>query len=101
MYMIVILYTYIYIISGFCPGIPEWWPKVNMNRYAMCCIRMSVCYIRTYTTLAWVFKGAARCLTCILPGKYQDIARAISWESGLPMTLISSQFKEMMRFDSY
>ena len=29
------------------------------------------------------------------------IARAISWESGLPMTLIPSQFKEMMRFDSF
>ena len=28
------------------------------------------------------------------------IARAISWESGLPMTLIPSQFKESMRFDS-
>ena len=28
------------------------------------------------------------------------IARAISWESSLPMTLIPSQFKESMRFDS-
>ena len=28
------------------------------------------------------------------------IARAISWESGLPMTLILRQFKETMRFDS-
>ena len=46
-----------------------------------------------YTTLAWAFKGVARCLTRILPG-------AISWESGLPMTLIPSQFKESMRFDS-
>ena len=53
-----------------------------------------------YTTLAWAFKGAAQCLTRILPGQYQDIARAISWESGLSMTLIPSQFKESMRFDS-
>ena len=56
--------------------------------------------LSTYTTLAWAFKSAARCLTSILPGQYQDIARAISWESGLPMTLIPSQFKESMRFDS-
>ena len=28
------------------------------------------------------------------------IAREISWESDLPMTLIPSQFKESMRFDS-
>ena len=57
-------------------------------------------HIILYTTLAWAFKGAAQCLTRILPGQYQDIARAISWESGLPMTLIPSQFKESMRFDS-
>ena len=51
-------------------------------------------YIYTYTTLVWMFKGAARGLTRILPGQYQD-----TWESGLPMTLIPSQFKETMRFD--
>ena len=39
-------------------------------------------------------------LTHILPGQYQDIAQAISWESGLPMTLIPSQFKEAIHFDS-
>ena len=45
-------------------------------------------FITLYTTLTWVFKGTAQCLTRILPRKYQDIAWAISWESGLPMTLI-------------
>ena len=35
-----------------------------------------------------------------VPGQYQDIARAISWESGLLMTLIPSQLKKMMHFDS-
>ena len=63
-------------------------------------VDLVIARIHIYTTLAWAFKGAARCLTRILPGKYQDIARAISWESGLPMTLIPSQFKESMRFDS-
>ena len=74
-----------------------------LMRYTHCyrCVYLvKAVYIFQYTTLAWVFKGAARCLTRILPGQYQDIARAISWESGLPMTLIPSQFKESMRFDS-
>ena len=55
---------------------------------------------KEYTTLAWEFKGVARCLTRILPEQYQDISRAISWESGLPLTLIPSQFKETIHFDS-
>ena len=53
-----------------------------------------------YTTLVWAFKGTVRGLTHIFPRKYQDIAQEISWESGLPMTLIPSQFKETTRFDS-
>ena len=68
---------------------------INLN----CHYNISV-YLFIYTTLAWAFKGAAQCLTCILPGQYQDIARAISWESSLPMTLMPSQFKEARRFDS-
>ena len=28
----------------------------------------------TYTTLAWAFKGAARCLTRIFPGQYHGKA---------------------------
>ena len=58
-----------------------------------------MCILSIYTTLAWAFKGAARGLTGILPGQYLDIARAISWESGLPMALMPSQFKETARFD--
>ena len=57
--------------------------------------------IYIYTTLAWTFKGAARGLTSILPGQYQDIARVISWERGLRIALMPSQFKELVRFDSF
>ena len=63
-----------------------------------CCNKFVMCLYIIYITLVWTFKGTTWCLTLIFPRQYQDIAWAISWESGLPMTLIPSQSKESMRF---
>jgi len=46
-----------------------------------------------YNPFVWAFKGAA-CAS--LPGKYLDIAQAISQECGWPVSLMPNQFKDVL-----
>ena len=48
-----------------------WIPTSFINLFIIFNIIVNIyIYIYIYITLAWEFKGAARCLTCTLPGLY-------------------------------